>query len=77
MTTEPDFLVYHKFRNEEDGEIWDVHVNAVGELSLTPHDPERMIVFAAEEVLVLLSYLDERRKIITRYAEQNWESSAE
>lgn len=71
MTMEPNFLKYLLLYNEEKGEPWEVHLNAVGELSLTPsHDPDRLIVFQADAVLSLLVYLQERRETIALQAKK-------
>jgi hypothetical protein len=71
ITKEPNFLKYLLFTNEENGKLWEIHLNYVSELPLTQsNDPHQHIVFKADSVLALLTYLQERWKTISLHTEQ-------
>ncbi len=65
MTLGPDFLARLPLNNGENGDVWEVRLDEAGGLSLAPSsDPQRSLVFGADDALRLLAYLQGRRESI-------------
>ena len=71
MTLEPDFLAHLSLNDGENGDLWEIHFDDAGELSLaSSSDPQRSLVFGADDVLRLLAYLQERWESIAGRAKK-------
>lgn len=71
MTLGPDFLAHLSLNDGENGDLWEVHLDDAGGLTLAPSsDPQCPLVFGADAALRLLAYLQERGESIAARAKR-------